>query len=377
MSSQPVFPGHGHLRGGWGSVEAQGCWPYLSPAGRVQAELDRVLGPGRLPRLEDQQSLPYTNAVLHEVQRFITLLPHVPRCVAADTQLGGYLLPKVGTHLPDPDGWARPSLPLPSLLLSTLGQGGPSWESGGPGWPPGGTLSLSAHPCLEGCGPRPPAACPQGTPVIPLLSSVLLDKTQWETPRQFNPGHFLDAEGRFVKRAAFLPFSAGTHSPHRWGHHGAPHPKGPRKLRVKPAGPPAAHSLSAPRAGRVLVTADLALRSPPLQPSLVLPELPLSLRSRKLAGLPGTALRRAGLEPPPCASVSSAGRRVCVGESLARSELFLLFAGLLHRYRLLPPPGLSPTALDTTPAPAFTMRPPAQALCVVPRPGGSYPGDQL
>lgn len=54
---------------------------------------------------------------------------------------------------------------------------------------------------------------PQGTPVVPLLSSVLLDKTQWETPDQFNPGHFLDADGHFVKREAFLPFSAGMQPP--------------------------------------------------------------------------------------------------------------------------------------------------------------------
>lgn len=46
--------------------------------------------------------------------------------------------------------------------------------------------------------------------MVPLLSSVLLDKTQWATPHQFNPGHFLDADGHFVKREAFLPFSAGT-----------------------------------------------------------------------------------------------------------------------------------------------------------------------
>lgn len=55
-----------------------------------------MLGPERPPQLEDQQLLPYTNAVLHEVQRFITLLPHVPRCTATDMQLGTYLLPKVG-----------------------------------------------------------------------------------------------------------------------------------------------------------------------------------------------------------------------------------------------------------------------------------------
>nr|KAF6446391.1 cytochrome P450 family 2 subfamily W member 1 [Rousettus aegyptiacus] len=173
---------------------------HLSVQGLVQEELDRVLGRSRLPRPEDQGSLPYTNAVVHEVQRFVNPLPHVPRCTTADTRLCGYLFPK-------------------------------------------------------------------GTPVIPLLSSVLLDKTQWETPHQFNPGHFLDANGHFVKRAAFLPFSTG--------------------------------------------------------------------------------------------------RRVCAGESLARTTLFLLFTGLLQSFRLLPLPGL-----DTTPVPAFTQRPPAQALFAVPRPQG-------
>lgn len=50
----------------------------------------------------------------------------------------------------------------------------------------------------------------QGTTVIPLLTSVLLDKTQWETPDEFNPNHFLDSEGNFVKKKAFLPFSTGN-----------------------------------------------------------------------------------------------------------------------------------------------------------------------
>ncbi|KAM3916476.1 cytochrome P450 2W1-like [Leptodactylus fuscus] len=50
---------------------------------------------------------------------------------------------------------------------------------------------------------------PKGTTVIPLFSSVLLDETQWETPNQFNPNHFLDADGNFLKRDAFYPFSKG------------------------------------------------------------------------------------------------------------------------------------------------------------------------
>ncbi|XP_072007160.1 cytochrome P450 2D20-like isoform X3 [Engystomops pustulosus] len=50
---------------------------------------------------------------------------------------------------------------------------------------------------------------PKGTTVIPFLSSVLSDPTQWETPEDFNLGHFLDDEGQFRMRPAFMPFSAG------------------------------------------------------------------------------------------------------------------------------------------------------------------------
>ncbi|KAB0403443.1 hypothetical protein E2I00_001892, partial [Balaenoptera physalus] len=65
----------------------------------VQGGAGPSAGAQAAPPLEDQRSLPYTNAVLHEVQHFITLLPHVPRCTASDTQLGGYLLPKNPTVL--------------------------------------------------------------------------------------------------------------------------------------------------------------------------------------------------------------------------------------------------------------------------------------
>uniref|UniRef100_A0A8C4NRK3 Cytochrome P450, family 2, subfamily N, polypeptide 13 n=1 Tax=Dicentrarchus labrax TaxID=13489 RepID=A0A8C4NRK3_DICLA len=50
---------------------------------------------------------------------------------------------------------------------------------------------------------------PKGTLLLPNLTSVLFDNTEWETPDSFNPGHFLDAEGKFVKREALLAFSAG------------------------------------------------------------------------------------------------------------------------------------------------------------------------
>ncbi|XP_042316822.1 cytochrome P450 2J6-like [Sceloporus undulatus] len=51
---------------------------------------------------------------------------------------------------------------------------------------------------------------PKGTLIFPDLRSVLLDPKQWETPEEFNPNHFLDTEGNFVPREAFLPFGAGN-----------------------------------------------------------------------------------------------------------------------------------------------------------------------
>ncbi|KAG9464706.1 hypothetical protein GDO78_019489, partial [Eleutherodactylus coqui] len=109
---------------------------------KVQKEIHSVLESGRLPQFEDRNAMPYTHAVIHEVQRFANLLPNVPHATSTDTYFKGYHIPK-------------------------------------------------------------------GTTVIPLLTSVLHGKHHWETPLQFNPNHFLDAEGKFVKNEAFLPFSTG------------------------------------------------------------------------------------------------------------------------------------------------------------------------
>lgn len=50
---------------------------------------------------------------------------------------------------------------------------------------------------------------PKGTVLFTNLSSVLKDEDTWEKPFRFYPEHFLDAQGNFVKKEAFMPFSTG------------------------------------------------------------------------------------------------------------------------------------------------------------------------
>eukprot|EP00063_Salmo_salar_P096391 XP_014071226.1 PREDICTED: cytochrome P450 2K1-like [Salmo salar] len=49
----------------------------------------------------------------------------------------------------------------------------------------------------------------KGTALMHVLTSVLFDKTERETPDNFNQGHFQHQVVKLVQREAFLPFSAG------------------------------------------------------------------------------------------------------------------------------------------------------------------------
>lgn len=60
--------------------------------------------------------------------------------------------------------------------------------------------------------PLRPGSFSQGTLLFTNLSSVLKDEATWEKPFRFYPEHFLDAQGNFVKKEAFMPFSTGA-----WG----------------------------------------------------------------------------------------------------------------------------------------------------------------
>ncbi|XP_031601894.2 cytochrome P450 2K1-like isoform X1 [Oreochromis aureus] len=169
---------------------------------QVHEELRHVVG-SRQVSVDDRKNLPYTDAVIHEIQRLANILPAcLPHQTSRDVTFQGYFIKK-------------------------------------------------------------------GTVVFPLLTSVLYDESEWESPHTFNPSHFLDKEGKFVKRDAFMPFSAG--------------------------------------------------------------------------------------------------HRVCLGEGLAKMELFLFFTSLIQRFCFTPPLGITEDELDLTPAVGFTTPPSSHMLCAVSR----------
>ncbi|PIL29212.1 cytochrome P450 [Ganoderma sinense ZZ0214-1] len=66
---------------------------------KAQEELDRVVGPDRLPRFEDRDSLPYLQALINETLRWrpIAVLGGTPHAVIADDEYNGMYIPKGST----------------------------------------------------------------------------------------------------------------------------------------------------------------------------------------------------------------------------------------------------------------------------------------
>ncbi|XP_053565549.1 cytochrome P450 2K6 [Bombina bombina] len=66
----------------------------------VQNEIEKVIGSAH-PHMEHRKKMPYTDAVINEIQRFGNIVPAVsPREVTQDVTLKGYFLPKGTSVLP-------------------------------------------------------------------------------------------------------------------------------------------------------------------------------------------------------------------------------------------------------------------------------------
>ncbi|XP_076786307.1 cytochrome P450 2S1 isoform X2 [Arvicanthis niloticus] len=97
---------------------------------RVREELIQELGPGRAPSLSDRVRLPYTDAVLHEAQRLLALVPMgMPHTITRTTCFRGYTLPKgtevfplIGSVLHDPAVFQNPGEFHPDRFLDVDGR---------------------------------------------------------------------------------------------------------------------------------------------------------------------------------------------------------------------------------------------------------------
>ncbi|XP_055353889.1 cytochrome P450 2C15-like isoform X2 [Paramacrobiotus metropolitanus] len=60
---------------------------------KVQAEVDEYIPAGQYATLDLRDKLPYTQAVIHEVQRMANLVPFAIRCPTEDVKINGYEIP--------------------------------------------------------------------------------------------------------------------------------------------------------------------------------------------------------------------------------------------------------------------------------------------
>ncbi|KAH0624272.1 hypothetical protein JD844_007958 [Phrynosoma platyrhinos] len=101
---------------------------YPDVQAKVRKELEDVLGNSQTISYEDRERLPYTNAVIHEIQRFSKVVPTTFRRCMRDTVLNGFPMKKgtsalfnLASALYDPKQWKNPQQFDPNHFLDKSG----------------------------------------------------------------------------------------------------------------------------------------------------------------------------------------------------------------------------------------------------------------
>ncbi|XP_053577662.1 cytochrome P450 2G1-like [Bombina bombina] len=103
---------------------------YPEVQAKLHEEIDQVIGRNRLPLLSDRSQMPYTEAVINEVQRFADISPlNSTHSVTKDVQFRGYTIPKGIDVYPllctvhrDPSQFSTPYKFNPNHFLDENGQ---------------------------------------------------------------------------------------------------------------------------------------------------------------------------------------------------------------------------------------------------------------
>ncbi|KAG9467192.1 hypothetical protein GDO78_015445 [Eleutherodactylus coqui] len=95
---------------------------------KVQSEIEKVIGLAQ-PQVEHRKQMPYTEAVIHEIQRFGDIIPaNVPRAASQDVTFRGYFIPKgtvvfplLNSVLKDKTHFKKPDEFYPEHFLDSSG----------------------------------------------------------------------------------------------------------------------------------------------------------------------------------------------------------------------------------------------------------------